>query len=294
MQRTLIAAVVALFGVLAGPAQAATPRATHIVQLREGVSLAEGQAAVRAAGGRVTDTLPMIDGLAVRAASAPSASQDDPRIAAVSANARIRSQSDRFDPAQLGDRLPGVGAGPAGVEHARPAPVSASRSSTPGIDGGLVDFSDAQGASRVVASVVTSPDATTPNDDYGHGTHVAGIIAGDSTRRPAGDPLARQVRRHRSGREPDRDQGLRRRRQRHDPRRDLRPPVRGRPQDRLQHPRRQPVGGVDGRRVLPDRPARRRGRGRVLQRHPRRHRGRQSRHRRGRGRLRARATTRSR
>ena len=59
-----------------------------------------------------------------------------------------------------------------------------------GIDGGLVDFSDAQGTSRVIASVVTSPDATTANDEFGHGTHVAGIIAGDGTRRPAGDPLA--------------------------------------------------------------------------------------------------------
>ena len=59
-----------------------------------------------------------------------------------------------------------------------------------GIDGGLPDFSDASGHSRVVASVVTNPDATTAADTYGHGTHVAGIIAGDGTRRPAGDPAA--------------------------------------------------------------------------------------------------------
>src|SRR6201999_116122 len=58
------------------------------------------------------------------------------------------------------------------------------------VDGGLGDFSDAQGASRVVASVGTNPAVTPPNDNYGHGTHVAGIIAGDSTRRSAGDPLA--------------------------------------------------------------------------------------------------------
>ena len=41
--------------------------------------------------------------------------------------------------------------------------------------------------------------------------------------------------------EPDRDQGLRRRRRRDRPRRDRRPPVRRRPQGRLQHPRRQPL-----------------------------------------------------
>ncbi len=37
---------------------------------------------------------------------------------------------------------------------------------------------------------MTNPDALTPNDNYGHGTHVAGIIAGDSTHRAADDPAA--------------------------------------------------------------------------------------------------------
>jgi serine protease AprX len=190
MQRTFIAALIALFGVLAGPAQAAPQHATHIVQLRSGVSLAEGGAAVRAAHGHVADTLPIINGLAVRLPSGAHARlARDARIAAISANASIQSQSDRFDPAQLATAYPASVLAPPVWNSATGAGVGVAVIDT-GVDGGLVDFSDAQGASRVVASVVTNPDATTPNDNYGHGTHVAGIIAGDSTRRPAGDPLA--------------------------------------------------------------------------------------------------------
>ena len=178
---------------LAGPAQAAPQRATHIVQLQSGVSLAEGQAAVRAAHGDVADTLPIINGLAVRLPSGARARlAHDARIASISANASIESQSDRFDPAQLATAYPASVLAPPvwnSATGATGAGVGVAVIDT-GVDGGLVDFSDAQGASRVVASVVTNPDATTPNDNYGHGTHVAGIIAGDSTRRPAGDPLA--------------------------------------------------------------------------------------------------------
>jgi serine protease AprX len=57
-----------------------------------------------------------------------------------------------------------------------------------GIDGGLPDFKARDGSSRIVASVATNPNATNQADGYGHGTHVAGIIAGDGTRRDADDP----------------------------------------------------------------------------------------------------------
>jgi serine protease AprX len=57
-----------------------------------------------------------------------------------------------------------------------------------GVDGGLPDFRGDDGSSRVIASAVTNPNAKTVGDSYGHGTHVAGIIAGDGTERGADDP----------------------------------------------------------------------------------------------------------
>jgi serine protease AprX len=59
-----------------------------------------------------------------------------------------------------------------------------------GIDGDLPDFQSRTGSgSRVVEAAITDPNATTPNDLYGHGTDVAGIIAGDSLNRAPSDPL---------------------------------------------------------------------------------------------------------
>ena len=61
-----------------------------------------------------------------------------------------------------------------------------------GIDGQHPDFrtSTTDPTSRVVASAIVNPYATGAGDGYGHGTHVAGLIAGDSGKRPAGDPLS--------------------------------------------------------------------------------------------------------
>jgi serine protease AprX len=51
-----------------------------------------------------------------------------------------------------------------------------------GIAGDLPDFRDSDnlGRSRVIATAVTNPCATDANDHFGHGTHVAGLIAGNT------------------------------------------------------------------------------------------------------------------
>ena len=58
-----------------------------------------------------------------------------------------------------------------------------------GIAGNLPDFKGADGTSKVLADIAIDDNATTVSDQYGHGTHVAGLLAGDSRGRPAGDPL---------------------------------------------------------------------------------------------------------
>jgi serine protease AprX len=230
----LLAAVGALL--VAAPALARPRPATQIVRLRPGTTLVEGRALVRAAGGHVTGTLPIINSVAARmSAGSVSAIARDPHVVAVTANSGVAPQAvtpgavdAAADPALTApaDAGPTVPVDPASTvpADATPSPsggtpqaaVDTSRlaSAYPasvfapaawgtttgrgvgvavidtGIDGDLRDFAGADGTSRVVASVVTNAAATTAADTYGHGTHVAGIIAGDGTRRDAADPAA--------------------------------------------------------------------------------------------------------
>jgi serine protease AprX len=58
-----------------------------------------------------------------------------------------------------------------------------------GIAGNLPDFQAPGQQSRVVGSVVTNPYAANARDGYGHGTDVAGIIAGNGNSLSPDDPL---------------------------------------------------------------------------------------------------------
>ncbi len=180
-----------------GPSLAAaaerTPRrrVEVIVQLRVGASATSATAAVERAGGDVARRLPIIRGLL---ATLPAA--DATRLAeradvrAVSLNAAVESSA-APDPAGLrtsfnqsirADRAWGMGATGRGVGV---AVVDT------GIAGGHPDFrvSQTDTRSRVIATAVTNPEARDAGDGYGHGTHVAGLIAGNGSNRDAGDPL---------------------------------------------------------------------------------------------------------
>jgi serine protease AprX len=161
-----------------------------IVQFQAGIEPGEARQLVRAAGGRVTGDLHVINGLAARMSAGEAnrlAARDGVR--AVSLNAAAKPQS--IDASQLvtsynqsvgshkvwGAPATGKGVGVAVIDT--------------GIAGNLADFKVSQSntTSRVVASAVTNPYATTANDTYGHGTHVAGIIAGNGNNRSSSDSL---------------------------------------------------------------------------------------------------------
>ena len=195
----LAAAAVSLLGAAsaatanARPADQSSKRAVVIVQLRRGVSLSEGRALVRALGGRVQETLPMIDALAADLSGAGAGQlRHDPLVKDVTVNASVHQQSTpTVDVSKLAstydsavnapsvwnnDGLTGTGVGVGLIDT--------------GIDGNLPDFqvSQRETHSRVIASAVVNPAATTASDGYGHGTDVAGIIAGNGLNRPSSDP----------------------------------------------------------------------------------------------------------
>jgi serine protease AprX len=204
MRRSCLLAVIGLAAALPASASASTPAVAGeaIVQFSASVRPAEQRAAVRAAGGSVIRDLHLIGGLGVRLpAGAAARLAKSPGVRVVSSNAAMRTtgepdagrwahwrpdalgtafvHSTRAEKAWTDPNSPATGAG-----------VTVAVIDT-GVAGDLPDFrvSDSDPASRVIATAVTNPDATTAADLYGHGTHVAGLIAGNSKALPAGDPL---------------------------------------------------------------------------------------------------------
>ena len=167
-------------------------RVEVIIQLRRGVDPARGRALVRALGGRPGVDLHIINGLSARLpAGAARRLAASPLIHAVTLNAAIRdttltnptpwSLATSFDQTigatKLWSRSTGAGIGVAVIDT--------------GITGDLPDFQTSQGSStsRVIASAVVDPGARTAEDTYGHGTAVAGLVAGNGWYRDSSDSL---------------------------------------------------------------------------------------------------------
>jgi serine protease AprX len=162
-----------------------------IVQLNAGAATT-GEQLVHAFGGEVTRDLPIINGVGARlSADGAERLAEHPAVRAVSPNAEVEERADDLNPHELAtsynqsirsDRLWSIGATGRGVTVAV---------IDTGIAGGLPDFraSETDQRSRVVASAVVHPYAETAGDGLGHGTHVAGLIAGSGGNRDDADPL---------------------------------------------------------------------------------------------------------
>jgi serine protease AprX len=166
-------------------------RVEVIAQLQPTTTHGQGRALVRSLGGRVTGEVHIINALAARmSATAARQLAESPSVRAVSLNAKVEQHAINPDlletsfnqsigSEKVWDRnsATGLGVGVAVIDT--------------GVAGNLADFrvSQTNTKSRVVASAVVNPEADTAADTYGHGTHVAGIIAGNSTNRASSDPL---------------------------------------------------------------------------------------------------------
>jgi serine protease AprX len=174
---------------LASVAKTAPQRTvTAIAQFKPGVSDRQARKLVRAHHGRVTSSVSLIHGFAVRlTAKQAKALGRDRHVVALTLNTRVHSQGvnsgglwTKFPKTIRADKLwqrgvTGRGVGVAVIDT--------------GIAGNAADFRGADGSSRVVANVITNGAAKTAGDGFGHGTHVAGIIAGNGFNRSKYDPL---------------------------------------------------------------------------------------------------------
>jgi serine protease AprX len=174
-------------------AESPAKRVEVIVQMKRDKRMADGKKKAKDLDGRITANAPLINGFAATmpaGKAAKLARRSD--VHAVTLNSKVRTagvNSSRIVPTYpWSSQVPqvwnysdlnvtGKGVGVAVIDS--------------GVAGDHPDFVAGNG-SRVVASVVINPGASTARDTVGHGTHVAGILAGNGNDRSALDVLRGQ------------------------------------------------------------------------------------------------------
>jgi serine protease AprX len=174
-------------------ARAPSKRVEVIVRFNRDVTRKQALATIKHAHGKVTREVSFINAYgAVLPASKAKSLAKARGVAAVTVNATVKSSATTptltgpigklMTYTQTIGAIPawgatqfGIGVGVAVIDS--------------GIQGDLPDFgkSTADPTSRVVASAVSNPGTTTADDTVGHGTHVAGLIAGNGTARKLND-----------------------------------------------------------------------------------------------------------
>ena len=192
-----------------------------IVRFSDGVGPAQGRGLIAAAGGTTTDELEIIRALGASMPAADAAAlAGDPAVRAVSLNAAVVDSTEDLIPTDEGSSLnpPPAEVPPSAPTyddklHSRLLETSFNQSiradkvwktgpevTGKGVGIAVVDtgiagehkdmaVGTADTQSRVIASAVVNPDATNAADGYGHGTHVAGLAAGNGNVRATTDPL---------------------------------------------------------------------------------------------------------
>jgi serine protease AprX len=174
-------------------ARTPSARIEVIAQLETGAPAA---ALVATAGGELTQRLSLIGAVVARVSAAGALRlATEPGVQHVSLNAAVRGSTDSLIPVTApaaDDRVASAYAEAVAATESWSQRGATGRGVTvavldTGIAGDQPDFRDATGtSSRVVVSAVMNPDAQSAGDKLGHGTHIAGLVAGNGLKRNGG------------------------------------------------------------------------------------------------------------